>query len=418
MHQLADHLFRHESGKLVAILAGIHGPHRLQLAEDAVQESLIRALKTWPFSGIPENPAAWLLRTAKNLAIDQLRRERNLMEKQPSIIAELAADGPRQNGGESGLHDDSLRLMFVCCHPALSQEIQCALALRTLCGFSPAEIAKAFLISEAAVSKRLTRARQRIRDLALPFAVPETSELPSRLDAVLRTIYLLFNEGYKASAGDRLVREDLCLEAVRLAELLAAHPATGTPRTHALLALMLLSAARLPARTDDAGNLLRLHEQDRGAWDTRMIARGIRHLGLSAGGDALGEYHLEAGIAACHSTAADEASTDWPRILALYDQLVARTTSPVAALNRAVAIARVHGPQAGLDAVDAIANRDSLESYHLYHAIRGSLAAELGLLPEALQELRTAERLTHVAAERDFIARRIREIDCMASAGL
>ena len=301
--------------------------------------------------------------------------------------------------------------MFVCCHPALPQEIQSALALKTLCGFSPAEIATAFLISEAAVSKRLTRARQRIRELALPFAVPEVNELPMRLDAVLRTLYLLFNEGYKASAGDRLVREDLCLEAIRLAELLAAHPATRTPRTHALLALMLLGAARLPARTDDAGNLLRLHEQDRAAWDSAMILRGIRHLRLSGSGDAISEYHLEAGIAACHSTAADGAATDWPRILALYDQLVVLTDSPVAALNRAVAIARVHGAQAGMDAVNAIANRSTLEAYHLFHAIRGSLAAELGNMPEAVNDLRAAEGLTTVPAEREFIARRIREIE-------
>ena len=411
VHQLADHLFRHESGKMVAILTGLYGPHRLQLAEDVVQEALIRALRTWPLSGIPGSPPAWLLRTAKNLAIDQLRREKNFHEKQPEIVAELDDDETPEAGDEGGLQDDSLRLMFVCCHPALPQEIQSALALKTLCGFSPAEIAKAFLISEAAVSKRLTRARQRIRELALPFVVPTVNELPTRLDAVLRTLYLLFNEGYKASAGDRLVREDLCLEAIRLAELLAAHPATRTPRTHALLALMLLGAARLPARTDDAGNLLRLHEQDRSAWDSGMILRGIRHLSLSGSGDAISEYHLEAGIAACHSTAADEASTDWPRILALYDQLVLLTDSPVAALNRAVAIARVHGAQAGMDAVNTIAKRSTLETYHLFHAIRGTLAAELGRMPEALTEFRTAEGLTEVAAEREFIAQRIREVE-------
>jgi RNA polymerase sigma-70 factor (ECF subfamily) len=411
VHQLADHLFRHESGKMVAMLTGLYGPHRLQLAEDVVQEALIRALRTWPFSGTPGNPAGWLMRTAKNLAIDQLRREKNFQEKQPELVAELDAGRGPKTDEEICLRDDSLRLMFVCCHPALPQEIQSALALKTLCGFSPAEIATAFLISEAAVSKRLTRARQRIRELALPFAVPEVNELPMRLDAVLRTLYLLFNEGYKASAGDRLVREDLCMEAIRLAELLAAHPATRTPRTHALLALMLLGAARLPARTDDAGNLLRLHEQDRAAWDSAMILRGIRHLRLSGSGDAISEYHLEAGIAACHSTAADGAATDWPRILALYDQLVVLTDSPVAALNRAVAIARVHGSQAGMDAVNAIANRSTLEAYHLFHAIRGSLAAELGHMPEAVNDLRAAEGLTTVPAEREFIARRIREIE-------
>jgi RNA polymerase sigma-70 factor (ECF subfamily) len=411
VHQLADHLFRHEAGKLVAMLTGIYGPHRIQMAEDVVQEALIRALRTWPFSGTPDNPAAWLLRTAKNLAVDQLRRERNFHDKQPEIVAGMQTEEAPRVETEGGFQDDSLRLMFVCCHPALPQEIQSALALKTLCGFSPAEIAKAFLISEAAVSKRLTRARQRIRELSLPFAVPEVAELPTRLDAVLRTLYLLFNEGYKASAGDRLVREDLCMEAIRLAELLAAHPATRTPRTHALLALMLLGAARLPARTDDAGNLLRLHEQNRAAWDRGMILLGIRHLGLSGTGGIVSEYHLEAAITACHSTAADESSTNWPRILSLYDELVVLTDSPVAALNRAVAVARVRGPQAGLDAVNTIANRRSLDAYHLFHAIRATLAAELGRFPEAISEWRAAGALTDVPAEKEFIARRIREFE-------
>jgi RNA polymerase sigma factor (sigma-70 family) len=413
VHQLADHLFRHETGKMVAILTGLYGSHRLQMAEDVVQEALIRALRSWPFSGIPANPAAWLLRTAKNLVIDQLRREKNFQGKHSQIVAELDAEETRTNGDEGGFRDDTLRLMFVCCHPSLPQEIQAALALKTLCGFSPREIAKAFLISEAAVSKRLTRARQRIQELALPFAVPDVNELPVRLDAVLRTLYLLFNEGYKASAGDRLVREDLCFEAIRLTELLAAHSTTGMPRTNALLALMLLVSARLPARTDDAGNLLRLHEQDRSLWDHGMIQRGIRHLGLSGTGDEISEYHLEAGIAACHSTAADDAHTDWPRILALYDQLVVLTDSPIVALNRAVAMARVHGAQAGMDAVNAIANRGSLEAYHLFHAIRGTLAAELGQTREAVHQLRMAEDLTSVAVERQFIARKIRELEGM-----
>lgn len=395
---------------MVAILTGLYGPHRLQMAEDVVQEALIRALKTWPFSGTPENPAAWLLRTAKNLAIDQLRREKNFHEKQSKIVAEFNADKTRETEDESGFQDDSLRLMFVCCHPALPQEIQSALALKTLCGFSPAEIAKAFLISEAAVSKRLTRARQRIKELALPFSVPEMSELPARLDAVLRTLYLLFNEGYKASAGDRLVREDLCLEAIRLAEQLTMHPATRTPRTHALLALMLLSAARMPTRTDDSGNLLRLHEQNRAAWDKILILRGIQQLRLSGTGDAISQYHLEAGIAACHSTSPDVDATDWGRILGLYDQLIRLTDSPVVSLNRTVAIAHVHGPQAGMDAIDSIANRSSLEGYYLFHAIRGSFAADLGRLHEAVNELRLAESLTNVSAEREFIGRRIHDL--------
>lgn len=413
--QVAEHFFRHEGARLVAILTGRLGVQRLGLAEDVVQEALVRALQTWPYRGVPDNPAAWLTQAAKNIALDHLRREQRWHEKEEGIAQEherwLATPPPPITDSEETFADHTLRMMFVCFHPQLSAEAQTALALRTLCGLSPAEIAAAFLTGEAAISKRLVRARQRIRELALPFEVPDAGALPARLDGVLGTLYLLFNEGYKASAGDRLVREDLCHEAIRLTRLLAAHPATQSPRTHALLALMLFNAARLPARTDDAGNLLRLHEQNRAAWDRGMIQSGVQELGLAASGDLLSEYHLEAGIAACHSTAADDASTDWPRILLLYDRLLALTASPVAALNRAVAVARVHGPQAGLDALNGITHRGSLESYHLFHAIRGAFAAELGRLAEALTHFRQAGDLATLPAERDFIARRIRDCE-------
>lgn len=410
--QVAGDLFRRESARLVAMLAGWLGTHRLQLAEDVVQEALVRALQTWPYRGVPDNPAAWLTQTAKNIALDHLRREQRWQEKEDGIAQERERwiSGPAAVTDDTETFtDDTLRMMFVCFHPQLSAEAQTALALRTLCGLSPAEIAAAFLTSEAAIAKRLVRARQRIRELALPFAVPERGELPARLDGVLGTLYLLFNEGYKASAGERLVREELCHEAIRLALLLAGHPATRAPRTHALLALMLLNAARLPARTDDAGNLLRLHEQDRGAWNGAMIARGLHYLALAATGEALSEYHLEAGIAACHSTAKDEGGTNWPRILSLYDQLVAQNPSPVAALNRAVAVARVHGAQAGLETVESITPRAPLESYQLFHAVRGSLAAELGRNSEAIVHFRKAQSLAILASERDFLAGRLAE---------
>jgi RNA polymerase sigma factor (sigma-70 family) len=382
----------------------------LQLAEDVVQEALVRALQTWPYRGVPDNPAAWLTQAAKNLALDHLRREQRWNTKQDDIAAEhhrwLAT--PVDESHDS-FADDTLRMMFVCFHPQLSTEAQTALALRTLCGLSPAEIGAAFLTSEAAIAKRLVRARQLIRDLALPFVLPEPAELPQRLDGVLGTLYLLFNEGYKASSGERLVREDLCHEAIRLTTLLAGNTATQAPRTFALLALMLLNGARLTARTDDAGNLLRLHEQDRAAWNQTMIQRGIQCLGHAAKGDVISEYHLEAGIAACHSTAPDDARTNWPRILALFDQLITLTSSPVAAMNRAVAVARVHGPQAGLAALEVIADRRKLESYHLFHVIRGTFAAELGQQAAALAHFRRAESLATLPAERDFIARRVRE---------
>ncbi|MCW5557441.1 MAG: sigma-70 family RNA polymerase sigma factor [Verrucomicrobiae bacterium] len=414
---MTEDLFRRENARLVSLLCAQLGVHRLELAEDAVQEAFIRALQTWPYRGIPANPAAWLAQTARNLALDQLRREQNWERKQEGIgearalwMSGEAADASTAASLEEGLGDESLRLLFVCCHPALSPEAQTALALRTLCGFSPAEIAAAFLTTEAAVAKRLVRARQCIRDLALPFAVPGPEEMPERLDAVLGTLYLLFNEGYRASSGDRLIREDLCQEAIRLALQLAAHPATRRPRTLALVALLLLSAARLPARVDDAGNPLRLREQDRSRWNAGMIARGIEYLGLAATGDELSQYHLEAGIAACHATAPDEDSTDWPRILSLYDQLVGRYPSPVVALNRAVAVARVRGPAAGLEELQGGALAGALEGYLFYHAVRGTLAAEAGRTAEALQHLRRASDLATLPGEQEFLARRIAEL--------
>src|SRR5882762_3516110 len=261
--QLTEHLFRQESGKLVSVLTGLFGIERLQMAEDVVQEALVRALQTWPYYGIPKNPAAWLTQTAKNLALDLLRREKVFHEKQAAIITFIEQRSGHADDGdpplfEGEIKDDRLRLMFACCHPLVPQESQAALALKTLCGFSPREIATAFLTSDAAIEKRLVRARQRIRELDLRFEIPAGEELASRLDSVLQTLYLLFNEGYKASSGESLIREELCYEAIRLTILLAEQPAGDQARTHALLALMLLNAARLCSRTDPDGNLLRL----------------------------------------------------------------------------------------------------------------------------------------------------------------
>lgn len=409
--EVADHFFRHEGARVVATLTAHLGTHRLQLAEDVVQEALLRALQTWSYRGLPDNPAAWLTQVAKNLALTALQREERWNDKQDGIAAEHTrwlAD-PAEVMTHETFADDTLRMMFVCFHPDLAFEAQTALALRTLCGFSPAEIAAAFLSSEAAIAKRLVRARQRIRELALPFAVPAPAELSSRLGGVLHTLYLLFNEGYKASGGDRLVREELCSEAIRLVSLVTEHPATNEPRARALLALMLFNAARLNTRTDDAGNLLRLHEQDRAAWNQALIQRGVVCLREASQGGALSVYHLEASIAATHCLATEASATDWPRILQLYDQLLALTRSPVTAMNRAVAVARVHGPQAGLDALDSLQQRSLLEGNHLYHAMRGTFALELGQTAEALGDFRRAAKLAMLPAERDFLARRIQE---------
>ncbi|MBC7979227.1 MAG: sigma-70 family RNA polymerase sigma factor [Armatimonadetes bacterium] len=414
VHRLADHLFRHESGKMVSILTGIYGAQRLQMAEDVVQEALIRALKTWPFYGTPDKPTAWLLRTAKNLAIDQLRREKNFHQKQPEILAEMESTQSEASpiaDDEGGVNDDQLRLMFVCSHPGLPQEAQSALALKVLCGFSPAEIAKAFLISEAAVSKRLTRARQRLQNDRIPFEIPTGSALPERLEGVLKILYLLFNEGYKASHGEEVVRAELCAEAIRLGVLLAAHPAGNRPRTHALLALMSLTAARLPSRTDSEGNLLRLEDQNRDLWDANLIQLGIRHLAKSSGGGELGEYHLQAGIAACHTLAHSDAATDWTRILTMYDRLMEFHPSPVIALNRAVAVSKVHGPEEGIRALEQSKNRERLENYHLLHAVMGELELKRGRNEIAAEHFRRALDLSETRPERVLIAKRLE--DCL-----
>lgn len=409
-----EHFFRHESARLVATLVGQFGAQRLQWVEDVVQEALVRALQTWPYRGVPDNPAAWLTQTARHLALDQLRREQRWNEREDGISTEQArwmAVPLEAAPDDANLQDDTLRLMFVCCHPQLSAEAQIALALRTLCGLSPAEIAAAFVTSEAAISKRLVRARQHIRELKLPFELPEAHDLPQRLDAVLASLYLLFNEGYKASSGEHLVRSDLCHEAIRLTELLATHQHTGLPQCHALLALMLLSAARLPARTDEAGDILRLHEQDRSLWDPSLIQRGLQHLQLSARGDTLTEYHLEAGIAACHSTAASHETTDWPRILSLYDQLVLLTSSSVVALNRAIAVGRVHGAQSGLEALTAV---QGLDAYLHLHAARGTFASELGQTQAAAAHYHKALALAALPSERSFFERLISECETAA----
>jgi RNA polymerase sigma-70 factor (ECF subfamily) len=413
--RLAEHLFRHEAGKLISALTGIFGINRLQLAEDVVQESLIRALRTWPYAGVPKNPAAWLTQTAKNLALDLIRREKLFHDKEPEIIAfmeEWASDANRESPRfDSEIRDGRLRLMFACCHTILSPEDQTAVALKTLCAFSPAEIANAFLTTEAAIAKRLTRAKQKIRDERVPFEIPAGEELSRRLDAVLQTLYLLFNEGYKASSGDHLIREDLCREAIRLTSLLAEHPAGNQPRTHALLALMSLNAARLPARTDPEGNILRLKEQDRSTWDQAMIARGMQHLSMSAAGDELTPYHLQAAIAACHCAAPDYQSTDWRKILSLYDQLLKLDDSPIIALNRAVAVANVHGAQAGIDAVQSIQRRTQLNSYYLLYAVLGELETQLNHFQAAIANFRKALELTELTSEQSFLSKRLEETE-------
>ena len=408
--QLVEHLFRHESAKMIATLTRIFGIEHLSLAEDVVQEALSRALETWPYRGIPEKPSAWIMRASRNLALDVIRRQKSFRAKEAEIAQLMERDGSAGETATFSEHeiaDDRLRMMFVCCHPVIPSEAQVALALKTLCGFSVAEISHAFLTTEAAIAKRLTRAKQKIQEAHVPFEIPAGDELARRLDSVLQSLYLLFNEGYKASSGEKLVRGELCEEAIRLTELLAQHPAGNHPKTHALLALMLFNAARLAAREDDRGNLLRLEEQDRTRWDQAMIARGMSHLRESAAGGVVSEYHLQAGIAACHATAKDYQSTDWARILSLYDRLMEFDDSPVVALNRAVAVANVHGAKTGLEAVRAIRDGKKLDSYYLFHAVIGELEMRLNNREAAAQEFRRAFELAETKPERALLLKRL-----------
>ncbi len=413
-----DHLFRRESGRLVAILAGRLGVAHLQLAEDVVQDALVRAMEVWPFTGVPENPSAWLLQTARNRAFDTLRRSRVLVKKIPTLaplIADcaqeaLAAPPPQF---EDEIADSQLRMMFVCCQPALAPDAQVALVLKTLCGFGEREIAVAYLASEDAVTKKLVRARKLLRDARVAVELPPAAQLAPRVDTVLTALYLLFNEGYKASHGDSLLRADLCAEAIRLGELLAAHPLGDRPATHALLALLHLHAARLPARMADDGSLLILAAQDRTRWDRTQIQRGLAHLEKSAAGPNLTRWHLEAGIAAAHALAPSYERTDWPHILDLYDALVALDPSPVAALNRAVALAQVRGAAAALETLERIPRRRALEAYHLFHAVHGQLLLEAGRPAEAAGALRRALALVTVPAERELLQQRLIACDGM-----
>jgi RNA polymerase sigma factor (sigma-70 family) len=415
--QLVEHLFRHEAGKMVATLTRIFGIEHLSLAEDVVQEALSRALQTWPYRGVPENPSAWIMRASRNLALDVIRRQKTFRSKEPEIVRLIERDGSASEApilSEHEIADDRLRMMFVCCHPVIPPEAQVALALKTLCGFSVTEISHAFLTSEAAIAKRLTRAKQKIHEARVPFEIPTGDELSRRLDSVLQSLYLLFNEGYKASSGDKLIREELCQEAIRLTELLAQHPAGNQPKTHALLALMLLNTARLAAREDDQGNLLRLEEQDRTRWDQPMIACGMSHLRESAAGEAVSEYHLQAGIVACHAMAKDYQSTDWTRILSLSDRLMDVDDSPVVALNRAVAMGNVHGPEAGLRAVTAIHKSKKLNSYYLLYAVLGEFERRLNHRQAAVEQFRKAFELAETKSERAFLLKRMQECEEIA----
>lgn len=386
----------------------------MTLAEDIAQEAILRALRSWSMGGIPPNPAAWITQVAKNLARDALRHGRMASNKEAAILINEDVQrqaAPQDPDDRAPIADDALRLIFVCCHPSIAPDAQVILALKMLCGFSVGEIARAFVSSEAAIEKQLTRTKQRIGESGIAFELPADGALPARLAGVLATLYLLFNEGYKASSGERLLREDLCWEAMRLMALLVEHPAGNAPRSHALFALMLLTASRFPARVDEGGGIRRLKDQDRSKWDRGLIGRGLTELVLAANGEELSEYHLQAGIAAIHCTASDFASTDWSRILRHYDQLEALKPSPIVSLNRAVALAQLNGPQAGLAAIEGISDRKRLEGNYLLHAVLGELHWRMGSDRLAADCFRRALQLAEVGPEQAYLTQILDQVD-------
>ncbi|MBI4471301.1 MAG: sigma-70 family RNA polymerase sigma factor [Acidobacteria bacterium] len=406
---LLEHLFRHQAGRMVARLARLLGPAHLDLAEEVVQEAMLRALQTWPYQGLPENASAWLYRVAHNTAIDAIRRTQIFQDKTESIVANLsrsANSGPDLTKTEEQLRDDELRLIFMCCHPEISRDASVALSLKVAGGFGVREIARAFLADEAAIAQRLVRAKRQIREKKLDLQLPSGKELKERLDSVLEVIYLMFNGGYTANDGEDLIRHDLCLEALRLGRLVASSSISAPP-VHALVALMAIQAARFPARVDAAGDMILLEHQDRSLWDQRLISLGFHHFDKSIAGDEVSEYHVQAAIAATHARAVDPQTTDWPTILGLYDQLISISGSPIVALNRAVAVAKVHGAAKALEAVKPLEKNVQLRDYYLLLALEGHLLLELGRHAEAANCFRAAIERTCSAPEQRFLKRKL-----------
>jgi RNA polymerase sigma-70 factor (ECF subfamily) len=407
-------VYRADWGRIVATLIGMVGGD-FDLAEESAQEAFTAALQSWPVSGVPEFPRAWLIQAARHKAIDRIRRRANLAQKlEAQGLEEEPFEEPNYDTSE--IPDDRLRLIFTCCHPALAQEAQVALTLRTLCGLETDEIARAFLVPVATMAQRLVRAKRKIRDVRIPYAVPGTDALAERLDAVLTVIYLVFNEGYAATRGGPLMRTGLCTEAIRLGRLVMALMSPRPPsELTGLVALMLLQDARRPARVDQDGNLVTLEDQDRARWDREQIAAALpladQALRLGAG-----PFALQAAIAAEHCLAARPQDTNWRRIVQLYDRLQRVQPSPVVSLNRAVAVAMAFGPEPGLALIEALAAAGDLDNYHLLHATRADLLRRMGSREAAAQNYQRALALATNDSERRFLERRLREVQGFTAA--
>ena len=411
--ELVDHLFRHEAGRMVAILTRIFGLHNFELAEDVLQDTLHQALKDWSLGGIPDNPPGWLMVVAKRKAINIIKRERFVRSFATDIDALLKSEWTAsytmdQVFLEDEIKDSQLRMIFTCCHPALPAEAQVALTLKTLCGFSIEEIASALLTSEANISKRLYRAKEKIRSEQVDFSVPFGSHLRHRLDAVLLVIYLLFNEGYSATSDNPAIRKDLCLEAMRLAMLLTEKPVTNNyPPVYALLSLLCLHSARFDARVDSDNNLVILEEQDRRLWDKELIAQGIQFLGQSASGDAATTYHLEAAIAAEHCLAPDLSSTNWDKVHSYYTALEELKPSSVVKLNLAIVTGKKDGPLAAIVLLHELEEHKALENYYLLYASLGEFYQETGETAEACRYFQRARDLARSPAIKQLLDKKI-----------
>jgi len=407
-----DHLFRREAGRMVATLTRIFGIQNLALAEDVVQDAFCRALELWKYRGVPENPSAWLMTTAKHRALDLLRRDRTAQKLAPALTVLVENESKLTPAFDElfsphSIKDDLLRMMFSCCHPKLSEEAQVALVLHILCGFGVSEIANAFLSSQAAIEKRISRGKKVLAQSKNLFDISGIQDFSGRLPAVQRALYLLFNEGYHGASAEFAIRTELCQEAMRLTALLLTHPFGAVPASYALAAMMCFDAARLPARLDAMGNLSSLFDQDRSKWDSELVSEGQRFLDLSATGREVTAYHLEAAIASVHAGAPRTEDTDWRAIVSLYDTLMTINPSPVVALNRAIAIAQCEGPERGLEEIRAIVGSDRLANYPFYFAALGELELRRDMWQAAQQHFQSAVALARNPMERRFLEQRV-----------